>query len=254
VLSGCSSARSGRAPDLIQSWSFDTPYITIQIKLKYVVNCSTLRIGLPRRLTRAESKARTRAELLSAAEDVFLRRGFHAPSLDEIAEEAGYTRGAVYSNFGGKDNLFLAVLADHYSVRVRQFEALVLDQADAEGAHRAIGRFLAESYVREPRWPQLLVEFLTHAARDDVLRRAAFAVEERFFDGIAGVIEEVGRRHGLTYRLPLRDVARGSVWLRRGMAVEAQLDSGLANPEIFVEMFMGYMRGLAVPPTERSGQ
>src|SRR5450432_2087430 len=62
------------------------------------------------RITREQSMARTRALLLDAAGAVFAERGFAAASLDEISEQAGFTRGAVYSNFRGKDELFLAVL------------------------------------------------------------------------------------------------------------------------------------------------
>lgn len=64
-----------------------------------------------RRLTREESKARTRQELLRAASRLFLRNGFVATSLSDIAEEAGLTKGAVYSNFESKEDLFLALLA-----------------------------------------------------------------------------------------------------------------------------------------------
>src|SRR5580765_1647639 len=63
-----------------------------------------------RRLTREESQARTRAELLRAAYRLFLRDGFVATSLAAIAEEAGVTKGAVYSNFESKEDLFLAML------------------------------------------------------------------------------------------------------------------------------------------------
>jgi AcrR family transcriptional regulator len=63
-----------------------------------------------RRLTREESKARTRYELLRAASRLFLRNGFVATSLADIAEEAGLTKGAVYSNFESKEDLFLALL------------------------------------------------------------------------------------------------------------------------------------------------
>jgi AcrR family transcriptional regulator len=63
-----------------------------------------------RRFTRLESKARTRAELLRAANRLFLRDGYAATSLGAIAEEAGLTKGAVYSNFESKEDLFLVVL------------------------------------------------------------------------------------------------------------------------------------------------
>jgi AcrR family transcriptional regulator len=62
------------------------------------------------KLTRDESKARTRSELLRAANRLFLRDGFVATSLAAIAEEAGLTKGAVYSNFESKEDLFIAVL------------------------------------------------------------------------------------------------------------------------------------------------
>ena len=65
---------------------------------------------MPTRLTRAEQRDVTRSRLLDAAEKVFVDRGFHAASVDEVAEEAGYSKGAVYSNFENKDELFLAVL------------------------------------------------------------------------------------------------------------------------------------------------
>jgi AcrR family transcriptional regulator len=65
-----------------------------------------------RRLTREESKARTRSDLLRAANRLFVRRGFHETSINDIADEAGVTRGAVYSNFETKDDLFLALLQE----------------------------------------------------------------------------------------------------------------------------------------------
>ena len=67
------------------------------------------------RRTRSESKVRTRTDLIAAARSVFLARGFHPATLDEIAEQAGYTKGAVYSNFAGKDDLFLALLVEYYA-------------------------------------------------------------------------------------------------------------------------------------------
>ena len=76
------------------------------------------------RLTRAESHARTRQALLDAAAQVFANRGFGGASLDEIAEVAGYTKGAVYSNFGSKDELFLAVLQDRMRRQVELLNGL----------------------------------------------------------------------------------------------------------------------------------
>ena len=64
----------------------------------------------PTRLSRAESQALTRQRLVDVARDLFLREGYAKTSLERVAEEAGFSKGAVYSNFGGKDDLCLAVL------------------------------------------------------------------------------------------------------------------------------------------------
>src|SRR5438874_13831188 len=121
----------------------------------YVQYWHTGRITVAQRLLRAERKERTKSELVAAARAVFLRRGFHAASLDEIAEEAGYTKGAVYSNFAHKDDLFLAVLDEYFRGRAEAYGEFVLDQDDPEDAYRAVARLWWEANQREPELPRL---------------------------------------------------------------------------------------------------
>ena len=73
-----------------------------------------------KRPSRAEKQAATRAQLIRAAASVFARRGFQAARVEEIAEEAGYSHGAVYSNFAGKEDLFLAVFEDYMTKRIEE--------------------------------------------------------------------------------------------------------------------------------------
>src|SRR5262245_9401664 len=101
------------------------------------------------RIGRQERREQTRRELVTAARSVFLRRGFHAASLDEIAAEAGFTKGAVYSNFASKDELFVAVLAAHFAARVEVYEQLIVEGATIEETYRGVGRFMAEADRRE---------------------------------------------------------------------------------------------------------
>src|SRR4051795_9106879 len=75
------------------------------------------------RETRAEKQARTRAELIATAATVFAQRGYEGASVEEIAEEAGYSHGAVYSNFDGKADLFLAVLEEYMAERAQELAA-----------------------------------------------------------------------------------------------------------------------------------
>jgi AcrR family transcriptional regulator len=203
------------------------------------------------RITRGESKARTRADLIVAARRVFLERGFHAATLDEIAEEAGYTKGAVYSNFSGKDDLFLALLAEHYADRAELYEALVLTPGDLEETNRAVARVMLEAYELEPAWWPLVSDFASHAARHPELNERLRATREGFLDALAATIERLCERHGISFVLPAREVARGTGALMRGMAVEWAIDPATADQAAFEEMLAAYLRGL-VPPHERS--
>src|ERR1035441_1726715 len=76
----------------------------------YLYRDTVLYMNKPRRLTRRESRDATRARLIAAAEKIFIRFGFDASSVERIAEAAGFSRGAFYSNFQNKDELFIAVL------------------------------------------------------------------------------------------------------------------------------------------------
>jgi AcrR family transcriptional regulator len=204
------------------------------------------------RISRVESKARTRDGLIAAARRVFLDHGFHAATLEGIAEGAGYTKGAVYSNFSGKDELFLAVLEKHYAGRAAAYEEIVSSGADVDETFRAVARFMLDAYAREPGWWPLLSEFSTHAAREPALRERLRAARERFMVAIAGAIEGHADRHGLTFALPPREIARGCGALLGGMAVEWLIDPSLERAGVFEELFTAFLRGLVVPPHEGS--
>jgi AcrR family transcriptional regulator len=202
--------------------------------------------------TRSDTTARPRADLLAAAREVFLARGFHAATLEEIADRAGYTKGAVYSNFEGKDDLFLALLAQHYARRAELYESLMLAPPTAEETYRAIARFVLEAYEREPAWWRLVSDFSSHACGDRDLRERLRGIREVYVDAVAATVEKVSEHHELTYRLPAREVARGAAALMRGMTLEWMIDAAPANAHDFEEMLAAYLRGLAVPPHERS--
>jgi AcrR family transcriptional regulator len=206
----------------------------------------------PPRLNRAEKKAQTRSDIAAAARRVFLVRGFHPASLDEIAEEAGYTKGAVYSNFAGKDDLFLAVLEEHYAARSEEYAALILADEDVDATFRRIARYMFDAYRREPAWWPLISDFANHASRDEQLRRRFVDARDRFLATLAGQIADLCARHRLTFVLPPPEVARGVGALIRGMAVEWAIDPAPQDSRSFEEMLSAYLRGLAEPTPRRS--
>ena len=144
-----------------------------------------------KRRTQAERRHETREEVLAAASRVFARSGFHGASLDAVAEEAGFSRGAVYYNFADKEELFLELLDRRCAERARDLRE-VFGQGDADLATTTEQAELAardalEAMIGDPEWRALYLEFLAHAARDERFRRA-FA---RRTDDMRAALEEV---------------------------------------------------------------
>ena len=201
------------------------------------------------RLTRAERKQQTRAELLAAAHRVFLRDGFHGASLTEIAAEAGYTFGAVYSNFQNKDDLVLAVLDAESQRRVPLLVDLLLDAPSLEAGLRATAREYAQYAQQHPDWTAVYVEFWTHASRQPELRRQVAERHERLLDTATGLVEEFARRWRVEFTIPAREVVRGTYALSRGMGLERLLDPEATPLAQFEEMFLAYAMGVIRPRT-----
>ncbi|MBA8793850.1 AcrR family transcriptional regulator [Friedmanniella endophytica] len=123
--------------------------------------------------TRRPPRSEVRADVLAAATRSFLTRGYRRTSLNELAAEAGYSKGAVYSNFGGKPELFAAVVAarasDFADRALAQFDA-VLTEGEPSGSTDVVAARLAGSLTTDDQWPVLLEEFRALAAEDPQLR------------------------------------------------------------------------------------
>ncbi|MCV7433130.1 TetR/AcrR family transcriptional regulator [Mycolicibacterium bacteremicum] len=111
------------------------------------------------RLTRAERQEQTRAELLLAARSRFLARGYAATSLDDIADDAGFSKGAVYSNFGSKPNLCREVLASIHREKLGEMSRLAGTDADLTARIAAVNDWL-ERTAGDVGWTMLELEFV----------------------------------------------------------------------------------------------
>lgn len=139
--------------------------------------CIKLQPSMKRkRKTQAERRLETREEILAAASRVFARNGFHATSLDAVAEEAGFSRGAVYYNFADKEDLFLELLDRRCAERARDIRAVFAaggdDIASTTEQAQLAAREALDAMTGDPEWRALYLEFLAHAARDRSFRRA----------------------------------------------------------------------------------
>lgn len=131
----------------------------------------------PARLTRAERSAQTRRQLLRAAERVFRRDGFHGASIETIAAEAGFTKGAFYGNFADKEEAFLTLLETRFARRARAVERAARGQADSLDSARALGQVFARSLRRDSDWQRAFLEFVVHASRTPASTQRLAAVE-----------------------------------------------------------------------------
>ena len=115
------------------------------------------------RLTRAESRQRTRDQLIDSAVKVFAERGYHAASVDEIAEDAGFSKGAVYANFPTKEQLFLAVMDRQQQRQQQAFQAMADPEKPPAEAMAELAEVAAPTDPEAWRFGLLTLEFFLYA-------------------------------------------------------------------------------------------
>ncbi len=201
------------------------------------------------RLSREESRQRTRERLLDAAAEVFNRVGYHGASLEAVAEAAGYTKGAVYSNFATKGELFVELLERYTKERIALQETILesvsLGQL-ADGAAAAMRQQAAE----QSSWDLLQIEFWLAAMRDPELRA-------RLVEGGADLYREVGGRldakaaaEGLEPPFQGEELARMLSALGSGLILQVYLEPDAIDPAMYgraIRLLLGLPPEPAVP-------
>jgi AcrR family transcriptional regulator len=205
-----------------------------------------------KRLTRKEKQAETRKRLLDAAERVFLRRGLQGSSVEEITAEAGFTRGAFYSNFKSKDELFVELLQDRVYRRYAQMAEQAQEQPGTPRERLRWGIERMRDMYKEDQgdWLfRLWLECLTQAARDDEFRKLAAT----FWSGnralmaeeIEAVFMEVGRKPPL----PPEQIGTAMIALDVGLFVQHMVDPDAVSLDLYVPLF-DLLFGRLVDPDE----
>ncbi len=159
--------------------------------------------------TRPRRREQTRARLLDAAHEVFAEVGMDAASVEMICERAGFTRGAFYSNFESKEELFLDLIThladqkmDEVAGRVRRLSGDAL--ADPSTMVRGI---LGVSLGNDIE-PRLISEMRSQAMRDTRLAAAYLAWQDVIRARVEQIVAEVVRTYGLSLRLPQAETAQ----------------------------------------------
>jgi AcrR family transcriptional regulator len=189
------------------------------------------------RLTRAEQVERNRERVLDAARRVFLQRGYGGASLDTIAEEAGFSKGVVYSRFAGKSDLFLALLEARIAERAEENAAISRTSAGADGV-RALLVANAQRSEDGGDWARLLIEFRIVAARDPELNAHYTALHRRAIDRFAEAMQQTLARAGLGSYYPPRTFAELIFVLDTGWVLERAAGASALQLDTIVDLVM----------------
>ncbi|MDQ3933678.1 MAG: TetR/AcrR family transcriptional regulator [Actinomycetota bacterium] len=197
-----------------------------------------------RQRLRRQPRAQTRQDLLDAAARVIARRGLHGASVEAVSEEAGFSTGAVYSNFASKEAMFLALYEERIERRRRELrEAVERAGGRAAGLAAAAGNASA-SLGRERDWFLLYFEFALHAARNPAFARRFKAVREEGLAELAEGLTEGLEHAGIDPPIAARDLARAIRAVSYGLALEGLVDDGEEPEALLGQVLELVFRGM----------
>jgi AcrR family transcriptional regulator len=199
--------------------------------------------------TRVERQARTRTELLDAAERLFMAYGFHATFIEVVADEAGYTKGAVYSNFTSKEDLFFAVYERRVERLIPEVEQALIDApGTAEGLMSVVSAHARRREADDDGWLAVFLEFWTHVLRHPEHRDRFAAIHNRYTDLFAAAIGRLAGERGLQLPFDARRLAVAMTILATGLGLERLTQPGLIDAGFGIEMqklWLDYLTGNA---------
>lgn len=200
-------------------------------------------------LTRRERQEQTRELLLDAAAMVFARRGYHEASVEEIASEAGFSTGAVYSNFSGKEELFLALADREVEKQVAEIHAVAEGvEAGGEAAVEA-GRQFQELLKRDRDWPLLFYEFWSFGVRSARIQGEFAKRRQAVQDALAETLDRLAAQLGFELRFPAPMLATAIGATLNGLAFERAADPGAISDEVLGE-FVAAILGCSIAVAE----
>jgi AcrR family transcriptional regulator len=173
---------------------------------------------------------------VKAAIEVVARRGFHAATVDEVARRAGFSIGALYSNFTGKDELFLAVFDEH----IAWFEGQLEKAARADDAAVAASEWMA-LLTRNPQQFLVFVEFWAYAVRKPKVRPKFARRMARMREAIAEAVGEKSAASGRAPAVPPETAALLLLATGRGLGLEKLADPESFSDDVVEQLVRGFM-------------
>jgi AcrR family transcriptional regulator len=195
-------------------------------------------------LTRNEKQAKTRSALLKSAAKMICRKGITEASVEDVAKDAGYTKGAFYSNFKSKEELFLVMLDERYAAELEGLEA----HLPGEGEPADEVRDSAEEFIRfirsDPEWPRLYFEFVIHASRNREFREELATRNRAMRQRIAEVIRNWAADFPAQPPFSYEDLAMMLFCMADGFLIQQMIEPG-TDERVYAEMNTTFFRGVA---------
>ncbi|MCW2825323.1 MAG: TetR family transcriptional regulator [Aeromicrobium sp.] len=193
------------------------------------------------RMSRADRQAQTRQRLIEVAREMFLADGYAATSLDKVAVRAGFSKGAVYSNFSGKEELCMAVLDSIHETQIQGVVAAFTLDTDLDGRIEAFAAWAREGLGR-PRWTALEVEFGAIARQSPYVATELVKRHREIRAAIAQLVRQVTTEAGIADRVDADQAATALLSLGIGLGTLRSLDHTI-DVAIFADTMRVLLRG-----------
>ena len=175
-----------------------------------------------KRLTREESQAQTRAALIAVGRKHFLRYGLGGAVAEKIAEDAGYSRGALYANFDGKEDLFLAVIREEQACRSNIFRSILSDEPSSKKRLRKVRDMIADTFTNRD-WIVLRAEFEAGALRSERIRKSFVEMHRLQIHDGGELVRDLLKSSEVISRLKPDDFIMVMLNLAHGLAVTQKI-------------------------------
>lgn len=203
-------------------------------------------------LTRREKQHQTRSSLLLAAAQIFCKQGLEGTSIDQVAQTAGYTKGAFYANFKSKEELFLVMLDERFSRELERLDsALTGAQEPREEARAAAADFI--HFAGDDDWPSLYFQFVAHAARNEDFREELATRHRAMRERLGGILKRWKEGHGHEQPLPLEQLTAMMSFMADGFLVDRIVDPSLSE-DLYPAMVGIFLRGLEALAADRAAE
>ena len=177
---------------------------------------------MKQRMSRKENQVQTRERLLDAGLEVFSRRGYYGASVDEIAAEAGFSKGAVYSNFSSKEDLFLALVDRRFARDAQGYPGIINFMAGGVEIEKGPG--FKEIVMQDHTWNMLMLEFFLYAMRDETNREKLAARLEQLRKVMEKNLTALYTQLEKKPLLPIKDLPWSVFSLGIGMMLQFYID------------------------------